>query len=57
MFGGKLKYSEWAFIPLAYQSLVANLTVKPGQPSSSGQTPSSNQVPVPGQSQVPGQIP
>jgi type II secretory pathway pseudopilin PulG len=57
MFGGKLKYSEWAFVPLAYQSLVANLTVKPGQPSSSGQTPSSNQVPVPGQSQVPGQIP
>jgi type II secretory pathway pseudopilin PulG len=48
MFGGKLKYSEWAFVPHAFQSLVANLTVKNGQPSTSGQTPTSNQTPVSG---------
>jgi hypothetical protein len=48
MFGAKLKYSEWAFVPIVFQSLVANLTVKTGQPSSSGQTPTSNMMPVSG---------
>jgi type II secretory pathway pseudopilin PulG len=48
MFGGKLKYKEWAFVPLAFQSLVVNLTVNTGQPQSSGHAPTSTQTPVSG---------
>jgi len=48
MFEKKSKYSEWVFVPLEYQSLIANLTVSAGQPQSSGQAPTSNQVPVSG---------
>lgn len=39
MFQGKKKYSEWVFVPVAFQGLVANLTVQTGGSLPTGTPP------------------